>query len=239
MLRHYVTAKLLLATAVLLCLNLPVWAQRLDSQVSHEQAFDEHALCNSQCCSPLGHLLDWSRCDLFLGTTGFSNPTNFLTTGTNTVGQVEGNFGFQQGINFGNCVPGLLGGQVGAQLGLRAVQSQLNGNAAGNDARTQLFATGGLFRRVDFGVQGGLVVDYLHDDWLAVVDLAQLRGELSFAMSPCHEGGFRFTSSLNTHESDARLAGLLAPTTVKLTALDSYRFFYRCSLGDEGARLQK
>ncbi len=191
-------------------------------------------LCAPAGCGPVQQLLDWSRCDVIVGTTAFSNATNFLSSGTNTAGQIEGNFGFQEGFNFGNCLPGLLGGQVGAQVGLRAIQSQLYGNSAGADTRHQLFATAGLFRRVDYGVQGGLVVDYLHDDWLPVVDLGQLRGELGFAFSPCHDAGFRFTSSLNTDHASARLAGATTPTAVSLTTLDTYRFFYRCGLGDEG-----
>lgn len=189
---------------------------------------------DAACGGPIRQLLDWSRCDLLVGTAAFSNPTNFLTSGNNAAGQLEGNFGFQEGFNFGSCVPGLLNGQIGGQIGLRAIQSQLYGNAAGDDARNQLFVTGGLFRRVDYGVQGGLVVDYLHDDWLAVVDLSQLRGELSFALTTCHTAGFRFTSSLNNHQSALHLAGQPAPVSVHFTALDSYRFFYACALGDEG-----
>ena len=279
-------AQLSLAFAVALCLHLPVWAQRPNSQqtasqransqpvrspssqrtgrphanapdstrrssgrqvvaANHEAVIlaDESAsewessepvnFCQPECTSPMQYLLDWSRCDLSIGTTAFSNPTNFLTSGSNANGQIEGNFGMQEGFNFGNCVPGLFGGQLGGQIGLRAVQTQLNGNVAGDDARNQLFFTGGLSRRVDYGVQGGLVVDYLHDDWLAVVDLSQLRGELSFAMTPCHDAGIRFTSSLNTDSASVRLAGLASPTTISLGSLDSYRFFYRCALGDE------
>ena len=249
-----ITARLLLAIAVILSTNLPAWAQRPNSraaagrskvaQASHDSvlAVDEPAesfsmssgqgLCEPGCCSPIAHLLDWSRCDLQIGTTAFSGPGNFLTSGTGAgaTGQVEGNAGFQEALNFGSCLPGLLGGQVGGQIGLRATQSQLHGNVAGGDARHQLFVTGGLFRRVDYGVQGGLVVDYLHDDWLAVMDVSQLRGELGFALSPCHDAGFRFTSSLGTDQATTRLAGSNVATSVSLTALDTYRFFYRCGL---------
>ena len=257
MMASRITAWLLIATAVILSTDLPVWAQRPNSRAaagrpqvakaSHHQAvmaveeplesyepIEQQGLCEPGCCSPIQHLLDWSRCDLQVGTAAFSGPSNFLSTGANGVGQIEGNFGFHEAINFGSCVPGLLSGQVGGQVGLRATQSQLYGNVAGSDARNQLFATAGMFRRVDYGVQGGLVVDYLHDDWLAVTDLSQMRGELGFAFSPCHDAGFRFTSSLNTDHSTALLAGSTVPTSVSLTAMDTYRFFYRCGLGDEG-----
>lgn len=260
MMASSITARLWLAIAVILSTNAPAWAQRPSSQVnagsavagravakaSHEtvlaasepiESFEEPdgpGLCEPGCCSPIEHLLDWSRCDIQVGATSFSGPANFLTTGGNAVGQVEGNFGFQEAMNFGSCMPGLLCGQIGGQVGLRATQSQLYGNVAGNDARNQLFVTAGLFRRVDYGVQGGLVVDYLHDDWLAVTDVSQLRGELGFALSPVHDAGFRFSSSLNTDQATTRLAGSAVTTSLNLTALDTYRFFYRCGLGDEG-----
>ncbi len=35
-----------------------------------------------------------------------------------------------------------------------------------------------------YGVQGGLVVDYLHDDWLAVVDLSQIRVNSALRFRP-------------------------------------------------------
>lgn len=256
-----ITAWLVVAAAVTLALAQPACAQRPNSQrapsrrgmqsqvaqAQYEQGRSQAETGNEEmagnecgpafgpaCCGPIQYLFDWSRCDLSIGATAFSNPTNFLTSGNNTTGQVEGNFGFQESFNFGSCLPGLLNGQVGGQIGLRAIQSQLNGNSAGDDARNQLFVTGGLFRRVDYGVQGGLVVDYLHDDWLAVVDLSQLRGELSFALTPCHAAGFRFTSSLNDHQSSAMVAGQPAPVSVNLTTLDNYRFYYACALGDEG-----
>ncbi len=218
-----IVAQLVAACAMILLWHVPSLAQHSVAEECDQLA------CGNQVQS----FLDWSRCDLLVGTTAFSGAANFLTAGQSPIGQVEGSFGFQEAFNMGNCVPGLLGGQLGGQLGLRATQSQLNGNVAGQDARNQLFVTAGLFRRVDYGVQGGLVVDYLHDDWLAVVDLSQLRGELSFALSPCHEIGFRGTTSLNADTVSATLAGLAAPVTGSLSALDAYRFFYRCGLGDE------
>ncbi len=185
-------------------------------------------------CDPVGYLLDWSRCDLSVGATSFATASNFLTTGQSGNGQLEGSFGFQESINFGSRAIGLLNGQVGAQLGLRAIQSQLEGSAAGADSRNQLFLTAGLYRRVDYGVQGGLVIDYMHEDSLFAADLLQLRGELSYMLTACHEAGFRFTSSQRTAETTARINGLAAPITVKLSALDTYRFFYRVRLGENG-----
>lgn len=186
-------------------------------------------------CRPTGFLFDWTRADLWFGTSGFTGQGNFLTTGSGTDGQVEGNFGFQEGFNFGSCMPSLLGGQVGAQLGMRFTHTQLDGTAAGEDNRTQTFITTGLFRRVDYGLQGGLVVDYLHDDWVYQTDLLQLRGELSFLFSTCHDFGFRFSDSQQTDHTTAIISGRANPVDVELSALNNYRFFYRYRFG-EGAR---
>lgn len=127
------------------------------------------------CCHPFGWLLDWSRGDLWLGSTSFSAHGNFLGEGPGDQGQVSGNFGFQEGFNFGTRLPGVMGGQLGSQLGMRFTQTQLEGTNAGHDSRQQTFITAGLFRRVDYGLQGGLVVDYLHDDWLYKADLLQFQ----------------------------------------------------------------
>ena len=128
-------------------------------------------------------------------------------------------------------MPSLLAGQIGVQFGMRFTQSQLYGTGAGNDSRTQTFITAGLFRRVDYGLQGGLVVDYFHDDWVYKADLVQLRGELSFLLSPCHDLGFRFTDSQQVDNTQAFIRNATTPTPIELAALDTYRFFYRIRYG--------
>ena len=177
--------------------------------------------------------MDWTRADLWAGTVGFSVPANFLSTASSSTGAIEGVFGFQEGINFGTQVPSLLCGQMGSQLGARFIQSQLDGSAAGVDHRQQVFVTTGLFRRVDYGVQGGLVVDYLHDDWLYKADLLQLRGELSYLLSPCHELGFRFTDSQQIDDTSYRLRGSAVTNTVRISSLDTYRGFYRFRFSEQ------
>ena len=185
------------------------------------------------CCAPTGFLFDWTRADLWAGAVGFRVPANFLNTASNSPGAIEGAFGFQEGINFGTRLPSLLCGQMGSQLGMRFVHAQLDGSAAGVDRRQQLFLTTGLFRRVDYGVQGGLVVDYLHDDWIYQADLLQLRGELSYLLSPCHEIGFRFTDSQQIDDTTYRLRGSPTSTSVRITSLDSYRGFYRFRFSEQ------
>lgn len=187
------------------------------------------------CCQPFGWLLDWSRGDLWLGTTSFTGASGFLGSPAGEPAQVAGNFGFQEGFNFGTRLPGVLSGQLGSQLGMRFTQTQLDGTNVGDDSRTQAFVTAGLFRRVDYGLQGGLVVDYLHDDWVYRTDLLQLRGELSFLLTPCHDIGFRFSDSQQTDDTQARLRGQVAPVDIRLAALDTYRFFYRTRFGASAA----
>ncbi|MDX1930252.1 MAG: DUF6666 family protein [Pirellulaceae bacterium] len=185
------------------------------------------------CCRPTGFLLDWTRAELWAGMMGFSVPSSFLSTASDSAGAIEGSFGFQQGINFGTQVPSLLCGQMGSQIGVRFIQSQLDGSAAAPDHRQQLFLTTGLFRRVDYGVQGGLVVDYLHDDWIYQADLLQLRGELSYLLSPCHELGFRFTDSQQIDDTTYRLRGSSVTTAIRLSSLNTYRGFYRFRFSEQ------
>lgn len=197
---------------------------------------DNCGAMNGVCiCQPFGWLLDWSRGDLWLGSVGFSGASSSLGAAAGDAGQVAGNFGFQEGFNFGTRLPGLLCGQLGSQLGMRFTQSQLDGSSAGEDHRTQTFVTAGLFRRVDYGFQGGLVVDYLHDDWIYQADLLQLRGELSFLFTPCHDFGFRFSDSQQTDDTTARVRGSAMPIDLRLSALNTYRFFYRARFGHNAA----
>jgi hypothetical protein len=204
-----------------------------DSAVANSSLASCDSCGSDFCCSnPSGYLFDWSRADLWAGTAGFVGPSNFITSGANANGAVEGSFGFQEGINFGSRLPSLLSGQMGAQLGARFIQSHLDGSAAGTDNRQQAFATAGLFRRVDYGLQAGLVVDFLHDDWIYKADYLQLRGEASFLFSPCHDFGFRFTDSQRSDSVTAKLAGSTTSTTLDLAALNTYRFFYRYRYGE-------
>ncbi|MCA9195183.1 MAG: hypothetical protein KDB03_25600 [Planctomycetales bacterium] len=127
-------------------------------------------------------------------------------------------------------MPSLLAGQIGSQLGLRCTQTQFEGTALAPDRRTQLLATAGMFRRVDYGLQGGAVIDFLHDDWFYKSNLVQLRAELGFLLTPYHEIGFRFTSALNSDVSEVVVTGASSLNS-KLEALESYRGFYRFHFG--------
>ena len=105
------------------------------------------------------------RGEYFTGAQSFSGPANRGGPGS---------FGFQHGFNIGS--PGPLGvAGIGMQAGMSATISNLNGADFTRDDRLQIFATLGIFRRVDWGFQWGLAVDLLHDDWYYQTNLHQLQ----------------------------------------------------------------
>jgi uncharacterized protein DUF6666 len=161
--------------------------------------------------------------EFFGGVQGFTGPANRGGSGS---------FGFHEGFNWGVPIGGFLAGQFGANW----VQSNFDGNYLTPDSRNQIFATGGLYRRVDWGFQGGLVVDYLHDGWDYTADLLQLRGELSWLWCGCNEIGFWFTAGVN----DANNLNMRLPVfagdgnsvrfvngSATLAVNDLYAFYFR------------
>jgi hypothetical protein len=150
----------------------------------------------------------------FSGAHGFKNPGNRGS---------ESSFGFHQGINFSANVPHCR--ELSFQVGAQVTESNLNSSIFTDDNRIQLFATGGVFRRVDCGFQGGAVIDYLHDEWDYEVDLVQLRAEISYIHpNPLrHELGF--FAAVNTREKLVE-DPFLGPVAVNTT--DLFAFFYRC-----------
>jgi hypothetical protein len=125
---------------------------------------------------PGGCLIDClSGFSFFVGIHGFKGPVD--------LGQ-NGNFGFHEGLNFGGALGDPWG--MGYQLGFQAVQSNLTGfqTDPANDGpldtngRDQLFFTGGIFRRaICGGLQGGVVFDFVHDNYYDKADLRQIRSE--------------------------------------------------------------
>ncbi|MDA7950739.1 MAG: hypothetical protein MPJ24_04550 [Pirellulaceae bacterium] len=155
---------------------------------------------------------------IFGGVNGFKGPANR--------GQ-DGSFGFYEGINLGAPLPGFESSGIGTQLGARITQNNLSGAAFSTNERKQLFLTAGLFRRVDWGLQGGLVWDYLSDDWYYNIDVSQVRGEISWVY-PCERDlGFMFSAA--TQDDTSTTFG-----TETWTPVDTYAFFYRREF-EEGA----
>src|SRR4051794_27796315 len=168
--------------------------------------------------------------EFFGGVQGFTGPANRGGSGS---------FGFHEGFNWG--LP--LGGFMAYQFGANWTQSNFDGSFLTPDTRNQLFLTGGLYRRVDWGLQGGVVVDYLHDAWDYNADLLQLRGELSYLYCGCNEIGFWFTAGLNNADNltmnlptfrDQTGNVASAPGTASLVVNDIYAFFFRRTFASGG-----
>ncbi len=141
----------------------------------------------------------------------------------------DASFGFHEGLNFGTAARNVvLPPSVGLQIGFQANQANLEGASFTPDDRKQYFLTAGAFRRSDYGLQGGLVFDYLWDKWNYDLEAAQLRGELSFALTNRNSFGFWFASSL----TDNNVASVVSGQTVaeSWNTVDYYAMFYRTSL---------
>ena len=175
------------------------------------------------CCLYPCPIVSLDTLQLFAGAQGFTGPANRGETGS---------FGFNEGFNWGApwpCSPDLFA----TQFGLRAVQSNFDGAESTSETRNQIFLTGGFFRRVDWGVQGGIVVDYLSDQWYYNTHLTQLRGEISWVFPCQHELGFWFTAGSDDSQSVSRLdRPNLVQANESWEATDLYAFFYRHRFDD-------
>jgi hypothetical protein len=150
---------------------------------------------------------------LFSGVQGFTNALNEGASGS---------FGYHQGFNLGTALPLFPCSGWGFQIGLRATQTNRSGTAQTSSRRNQTFFTTGVFKRSDWGWQGGLVVDVLRDKWVEDVNLTQLRGEISWNHGNRYDVGYWFAASGDT---DTTSRGLLNPLQVSVS--DVQGFFYR------------
>jgi hypothetical protein len=158
-----------------------------------------------------------------VGITSFQNQSNF---------GLLGNYGTNEYLNWAMPFWNAFG--IGWQLGARGVQTnfqqaQINGSRLFN-ARDQVFVTTGFFTRAfqGRGLQGGAVYDYLSDSYIENVDVAQIRGELSYVWG-YHELGF--WGAFNTTDQ----LGLLSRSRqdrLVASSVNLYTAFYRLHFGD-------
>ena len=160
----------------------------------------------------------------FFGATAFRHQAYKSPFGTDLV--QDSNFGAYGGFNLGIPLCRLTGGVLSGQFGVRSVQTNFQGNEIASDTRDQTFLTAGLYRRSDYGLQAGLVVDVLVEDYFVESTIAQLRGELSWAYPNGGALGFRFTNSQQEDISDGVFAGQEI-TDFQTFTQDHYRFFLR------------
>lgn len=171
---------------------------------------------------PLGRALRTGS--YFFGATAFRHPAYTSPIGTDLVHDC--NFGAYAGFNLGIPLCRLFCGRISGQFGMRSVQTNFSGNEFTDANRDQLFITAGLYRRVDYGLQAGLVVDVLAEEFFTESDIAQLRGEVSWAYPNGGALGFRFTSSQQSDSSQGVFDGTSFSNFASTTE-DHYRFFLR------------
>lgn len=173
--------------------------------------------------------IDWRPFEFFAGVNSFTGPANHASDANARRGG-SGSFGFYEGFNAGRSLNRLFGLDLSSQFGMRATQSSFSGAEFTDDSRSQVFVTGGLFRRVDFGLQYGLVVDYLYDDWWYRNNLTQLRGEISWNDNCGREFGYQFTAGSDSSTSKTTLIdanNIVANGTASFAPTNQHRLFLR------------
>ena len=160
--------------------------------------------------------------EYFIGAHGF----RAYNSGRNTAFVDDSSFGFHAGINAGLPLTWLTCGLASGQIGISTNHSQLTEQLRG-DSREQLFVTAGLFRRVDHGLQGGVVADFLFENWDISSDLIQLRSELSWAFPGQAAFGFQYTDGVHVNSDPNN-------PFFDTEILNTYRFFFRRPVGDGG-----
>ena len=169
--------------------------------------------------------IDWTRFEFGAGSAGVTGP---IVKRSDANG---GQFGYQQHFNESRDLRRRLGFDLAAQLGVRLTQLNLGGGGAESEKRNQTFVTGGLFRRVDYGLQYGVVADYLNDDWFADFGVVQVRGEIGWVATPCHSFGAMFAVGGSDDQADFTSVGGGVET---VSAVDQYRGFYRYRISPDG-----
>jgi hypothetical protein len=175
-------------------------------------------ICADGCLIPCP-TINWDRFTFFAGINSFTGPLNRGGAAS---------FGFTEGFNFGKGFNYLGRGELSAQFGLRGTQTNLSGSETTTSDRKQLFLTTGLFHRADWGLQGGAVVDYMHDDWNYNLDMLQVRAEISWKFPEAHEIGFWM--ALDADHGDTHTSvGKTNPSIIDESwyTVDVYTFFIR------------
>jgi hypothetical protein len=183
--------------------------------------------------------VNWQSFDFFFGNQGFTGPLNFVNTdaGDPNVRGGTGSFGFHQGFNVGVPATGWSHTNLAWQFGVRAAQSNVKGAGFTDETRNQVFLTTGVFRRVDCGLQYGMVLDYLSDDWYYQGSTAQLRGEFSWRHGAAETWGFQYMAGVRDDTSVTAVtdsSGSLISSVIAFEPTDQYRFFYRRLLNHSG-----
>ncbi|MCE9553032.1 MAG: hypothetical protein K8T91_06595 [Planctomycetes bacterium] len=159
--------------------------------------------------------------DLLVGVQGFKGP---LDQGRN------GNFGFHEGFNVGGHV--WLAKCLSYQFGGTWTQQNFHGDQTPDfyreESRQQVFGTAGLFIRADNCLpwQGGVVVDWLHDDYGVEYNVGQVRAEISRV--GCFGNEFGFMGAFRIREDEVNLNNIRPQAgDVTLQTVDQFCLFVR------------
>jgi hypothetical protein len=222
-----------------------MWMGEYPSQLHVESFYDDPFACEESdgfltCWPHDGRVVAWLRqfgkpyygwrwyrdFSAGAGITAFQNQSNF---------GLLGNYGTNEYINWAMPFWNAFG--LGWQVGVRGVQSNFQqptlsdglGTLRAN-SRDQVFVTTGFFTRAfeGRGLQGGAVYDYLSDSYFENVDVAQIRGELSYVWG-YHELGF--WGAFNATEQQGSFSPSGQSRGVAST-VDLYTAFYRLHFGD-------
>ncbi|MCC9608158.1 hypothetical protein LOC68_01395 [Blastopirellula sp. JC732] len=188
--------------------------------------------CDTCCmtCIPLCFKLNWDDFSVNAGVQGFKNGLNR---------GMDGSFGYNYGFNWGMPIGFLPKSGLGFQIGMSGSNANLYGASFTESTRDQTFFTVGLFRRVDWGWQGGVVFDHLKDQWYYDVEVSQVRGQLSWVFPGCNEIGFQFSAS---DKEGSGSTTITVPGTADVNidvdetvgATNLYTFFWRHRLDNCG-----
>ena len=194
--------------------------------------------CQGDTCLPMLRF-SWSRFEFFSGAQGFKGPLNYVSTDPSDSSDRSGasSFGFFQGFNHSKSLKRSYGIGLATQFGARATQNNLSGAGFTTEHRYQVFVTGGIFRRVDYGLQGGLVMDYLNQDWYFQGHSLQLRGELSWRTEACNTFGFQFMAGVRNENSSTTVQdvnGNALVNSITIEPTDQYRLFFRRPIARSG-----
>ena len=145
----------------------------------------------------------------------------------------DNSHGLYAGLNMGIPLCRLTCGFLSGQFGVRTVNTNFNGARFTDDDRNQVFITAGLFRRVDYGLQYGAVVDYLREEWFANADLIQIRSEVSYVWQNGTSFGFRFARNAQDDPTSGDFNNV--PFTNNLVSTNQwFRFFARHEMASGG-----
>ncbi len=196
----------------------PVWTPQVSEGILFEEWMEPG-------CAASGPA--WLRnLSVAAGVHGFRGPSDFGRSG---------NFGLDEGVNWGAAVPLVqslpLCSGLGVQLGVRGVHSNFSGGHeigafgdVGSD-RDQIFVTGAVFRRAAVnGWQSGGAFDYFYDNYFDKVHLKQARTEVAYLFGGRHEFGFWGAYGAG---SDQVTFSILQKLVTPLEPNDVYTLFYR------------